>query len=144
MISYQELTDQTDKITELSNVLSILLKDRTICDSKTCCKLFYNYMEHVNQHMQHVESQLYPNLLSNSDTGAKNTVGNFMESSRGIRHLMNSYKKNWCNTKHNSLSIGSKHEKFIEDTDEMFSTILMRIQDEVENLYPMVRKISNA
>jgi len=143
MISYQELNAQTDKITELSNVLSVLLKDRSICDSETCCKIFYNYMDHVNKHMQFVESSLYPNLLSNSTPEAKNTASNFLGSSQGIKLLMSSYKKKWCNTKQGALSIGNKHDQFIADTDDMFATILTRLQDETENLYPIVRKISN-
>lgn len=143
MISYQELNAQNEKIIELSNVLSVLLKDRSICDSETCCKIFYNYMEHVNTHMQRVECDLYPDLLSNSEATARNTASNFMGSSQGIKHIMTGYKKKWCNTKRNGLSIGSKHDEFIKDTDEMFDVILKRIQDEMENLYPMVRKISN-
>ena len=143
MISYQELNTETDKITELSNVLSVLLKDRTICDSDTCCKIFYNYMEHVNNHMQNVEANIYPSLLSNASTDANMIASNFMGSSQGIKHLMSTYIKKWCDKKRQGLSIGAKHDEFIKDTDEMFKTILARIQDEAENLYPMVRKISN-
>jgi len=70
MISYDELNRQNHKITELSNVLSVLIKDRSICDSKTCCKLFYNYMDHVNAHMLKVDSSLYSDLLGQSSTDA--------------------------------------------------------------------------
>ena len=143
MISYQELNTQIDKITELSNVLSVLLKDRTICDTETCCNLFYNYMDHVNNHLQVVESTMYPSLLSNSESEAKNIASNFMGSSQGVKHVMTSYVKKWCDKKHKGLAIGAKHDEFIKDTDDMFEVILNRIQDEAENLYPMVRKISN-
>ena len=141
MISYQELNAQNEKITELSKVLSILLKDRSICDSETCCKMFYNYMDHVNQHMQLVESDLYPSLLNDSTPGAKNTVSNFLGSSQGVRHIMSDYVRKWCNKKQQGLLIGQNHDDFIKDTDDMFESILNRIQDETENLYPMVRKI---
>jgi len=143
MISYQELNTQTDKITELSNVLSVLLKDRTICDSETCCKIFYNYMEHVNNHLQLVESNMYPSLLSNSSSEANKIASNFMGSSQGVKHIMSTYVKKWCDKNRQGLSIGAKHDEFIKDTDDMFEVILTRIQDEAENLYPMVRKISN-
>jgi len=143
MISYEELNTQTDKITELSNVLSVLLKDRTLCDTETCCKIFYNYMEQVNNHMQQVESHMYPNLLSHSSSEANNVASNFMGSSQGVKHIMSTYVKKWCDKKHQGLSIGAKHDEFIKDTDDMFEVILTRIQDEAEKLYPMVRKISN-
>ena len=100
-------------------------------------------MDHVNKHMQLVESDMYPDLLSNPAPAARITVSNFLGSSQGIKHIMSSYKKKWCDSKNTGLSIGAKHDEFIQETDEMFAAILTRIQDEMENLYPIVRKISN-
>jgi len=143
MISYEELNAQNEKITELSNVLSVLIKDRSICDSETCCSIFYNYMDHVNQHMQDVDSNLYTGLLGNSSANAHNTASNFMAGSQEIKKIMNSYVKKWCDKKRKGLSIGAKHALFLKDTDDMFEMILTRVQDEMEKLYPMVRKLSN-
>ena len=144
MISYDELNIQNDKITELSNVLSTLIKDRTLCNSETCCTLFNNYMDHVNEHMKIIESSLYSDLLGSSSVKAKVTVDNFMSNSQSIKLIMNSYVKKWCNKNDQSLSIGSKHDLFVKETDEMFTIILNRIQDEMENLYPMVRSLKIA
>ena len=143
MITYEELNAQNDKITELSNVLSVLIKDRSICDSETCCGIFYKYMNLVNEHMRDVDSNLYTDLLSNASTEANNIATNFMAGSQGIKRIMTSYARKWLNKKNRALSIGAKHELFLKDTDDMFEMILTRLQDEMENLYPMVRKISN-
>ena len=143
MISYEELNIQNEKITELSNVLSVLVKDRSICDSETCCNIFYNYMDQVNEHMHAVDSNLYTDLLSASSSEANNTATNFMAGSQEVKKIMASYAKKWCNKKNHALSIGAKHNLFIKETDEMFEMILNRVQDEMEKLYPMVRKISN-
>jgi len=78
MITYEELNAQNDKITELSNVLSVLIKERSICDSETCGTIFYNYMDKVNQHMHDVDSNLCTDLLGNSSSEAHNTATNFM------------------------------------------------------------------
>lgn len=143
MISYEELNSQNEKITELSNVLSVLIKDRSICDSETCCTIFYNYMDQVNKHIQDVDSNLYTDLLTNSSNEAKNTATNFMAGSQEVKKIMSAYVRKWCNKKKRALSIGGKHELFLKETDEMFEIILNRVQDEMEKLYPMVRKISN-
>ena len=144
MITYDELNTQNDKITELSNVLATLIKDRSLCDSETCCDIFYSYMDHVNKHMQLVESNLYSSLLGASSVEAQVTVDNFMSNSQTIKRIMNSYVKKWCDKKNHSLSIGNKHDTFLRETDEMFTMILNRIQDEMENLYPMVRSLKAA
>ena len=43
MITYDELNVQSHEIIELSNVLSYLLKDRSICYTDTGCEFFYRY-----------------------------------------------------------------------------------------------------
>ena len=143
MISYEELNTQNDKITELSNVLTVLIQDRSICDSETCCNIFYDYMDQVHTHMQIVDTSLYTDLLGHSSSEANNTANNFMAGSQEIKKIMNAYVKKWCDKKCHGLSIGAKHDLFLKDTDDMFEMILSRIQNEMEHLYPMARKIAN-
>ena len=144
MITYDELNTQNDKITELSNVLSVLIKDRSLCDSEVCCKLFYNYMDKIDNHMQLVDRNFYQGLLASSNPEANKIANNFMSGSQEIKRVMKIYVKKWCNKNSHELKIGrGQHERFVHQTDEMFELILDRIQDEMEKLYPMVRKISN-
>ncbi len=143
MISYEELNAQNDKITELTNVLSVLLKERSLCDSETCNNIFYNYMDLVNNHLQIIDSNMYTDLLSDSSIEANNTANNFMAGSQEIKKIMTVYARKWLNKKKHVLSIGAKHTLFLKETDDMFKMILDRIQDEMEKLYPMVRKVSN-
>lgn len=142
MISYEDLYAQNHKITELSNVLSVLLKDRLLCDSDTCTNLFYNYMDLVEGHMKNVDSNLYVDLLRDKSADANNIATNFMSGSQEIKRIMSSYARKWCNKRSHELSIGSQHDTFIKQTDDMFEMVLNRIQDEMEHLYPMVRKIT--
>ena len=142
MTTYEELNEQNHKITELSNVLSILIQDRSMCDTNTCCSLFYNYMDRVNNHMQDVDSNLYSHLLKNPSQDANNMANNFMSGSQEIKRIMKIYVKKWCKKNQHELAIGrDQHDTFIKETDEMFEMILNRVQDEMEHLYPMVRKI---
>jgi transcription termination factor NusB len=144
MITYEELNAQNHKITELSNVISILIKDRLICDSETCCKLFYNYIDRVNEHMRDVDTNLYADLLKHSSSDINNIAKNFMSGSSEIKRIMNTYAKKWCSKNHQELSVGKNHEKFLKETDEMFEMVLNRIQDETEYLYPTIRAVKNS
>ena len=142
MINYDSLFEQNHKITELSNILSTLIQDRSICDTDTCCKLFYDYMEQVETHIHDVDSQLYTPLLRASSNEANNIANNFMSGSQEIKRIVNRYTKKWCNKKNHGLSIGAKHDEFLSETDDMFEMILTRVQNEMEHLYPMARKIT--
>ncbi len=142
MITYAELNQQNDKITELSNVLSTLLKDRTMCSNSACCDLFSQYIDQVKQHLDLVDKNLYGELLSHSDQDIKHMVSNFMSGSQEIRRITNRYIKDWCPTMRAESLAVANHERFYEDTEKMFNLILQRIQDETEKLYPLIRELS--
>ncbi len=141
MVSYAVLNEQNHRITELSNVLAYLIQDRAMCDSRTCCDLFFNYMENVQNHMKLVDSNLYGELLNHPSNEINNTAKNFMSGSQEIRRIVKRYNKKWCDKKSHDLSIGKQYAKFLVESDQMFSIVLDRIQDETEHLYPLSRRI---
>lgn len=139
MITYDELNTQSHEITELSNVLSYLLKDRSMCDTDTCCQLFYRYGEKIQAHLDTVD-HTYTTLLTSHDENAKEIARNFMGGSQEIKRIFAQYKKRWCERRKDRLHVGD-HREFLEETDEVFDLILNRIQDEIEQLYPLIRTI---
>lgn len=142
MITYEQLNEQNHQIVELSNVLSYLFQDRSMCDTVTCCDLFFRYIEKVNEHMDLVENNLYGPLLANNDNNIKNTARNFMSGGQEIRHILKAYQKTWCKRSKNYINVGSSHEEFLKETDEIFGLVLDRIQRETERLYPLIREIT--
>lgn len=144
MVSYEKLNEQNHKITELSNILSVLTQDRLLCDSETCSKLFYEFMNQVKEHIQEVDSNMYLDLLKHPDQEVNNIANNFMSGSQEIKRIMKRYERKWCNKRKQEINIGAQHDKFLSETDEMFDMILGRIQGEMEHLYPTVRKINDS
>lgn len=144
MVSYQDLYEQNDKITELSNILTVLIQDRMLCDSQTCSLLFNDYIDHVKDHIREVDSNMYLDLLKHPSKEVNNLANNFMSGSQEIKRIMKRYEKKWCNRRKKELTIGAQHDRFLTETDEMFDMILSRIQGEMEHLYPTVRKITNS
>lgn len=142
MITYAELNEQNHRITELSNVLCYLLKDRSMCDTASCCDLFYNYVELVKEHIDTVDKNMYSDLLKSDDEKISNAARNFMSGSIEIKKILKEFSNKWCHIKNkNSLKI-KDHEVFLEETNQLFDIVLQRIQDETEHLYPLVRKLA--
>ena len=145
MITYKELNEQNHRITELSNVLRYILRDRSMCDTRTCCDLFGNYMTQVKEHIEIVDKNMYSDLLASPDEKVNNVAKNFMSGSVEVKKILQKFGKQWCPSKGNAtgdLKI-KDHEKFLNAMDELFDIVLQRILDETEHLYPLVRSLGN-
>ena len=142
MVTYEELNKQNHRITELSNVLRYLFKDRSMCDTDSCCSLFYNYVDLLKKHIEMVDREMCSELLKSRDVKISNVAKNFMSGSVEIKKILNNFSRQWCPVKAaGSLKI-KDHEKFQHHTDELFDMTLRRILDETEHLYPLIRSLS--
>mgnify|MGYP000461721875 FL=1 len=141
MVSYEELHEQNHKITELTNILEHLLGDRSLCDSKVTCELFFDYVNTVKDHLAVTDSAMYSKLLGSGDQKMSNVANRFMGGSREINRIFSAYLKRWCKVKSRTLVI-REYDAFMRDTEEMFAMVLDRIQDETEHLYPAVQRLT--
>ncbi len=143
MITYKNLNEQNHRITELSNVLRYLLRDRSMCDTQTCCDLFSNYMTQVKEHIDTVDKNMYSDLLASPDEKVNNVAKNFMSGSVEVKKILQSFSKQWCPSRGNNDFMIKDHDHFLKAMDELFDIVLQRIQDETEHLYPLVRSIGS-
>jgi hemerythrin-like domain-containing protein len=141
MVSFTELNQQNDTITELSNVLCHLIDERSVCDLKVTCDLFFSYVDRVKEHLDLEERELYQSMLLHSDQSTRNIANKFLSGSGEIKRVFGQYLKRW--SKNKELRIDD-HDQFVKDTREMFQLVLNRIEDEVEHLYPTVRVVQVA
>ena len=141
MITYAELNEQNHRITELTNVLSYLFKDRSMCDTGSCCDLFYRYVSLVKKHIEMVDKDMYSDLLKSPDEKINNVARNFMSGSVEIKRILKDFTKRWCPTKKKDTLHINEHALFMKDTEELFEIVLQRILDETEHLYPLVRSL---
>jgi hypothetical protein len=140
MVTFAELHAQNHKITELSNVFLYLIRDRAMCDTEVACDLFFDYAKKVREHVDLVDKQLCGRLISYPDQAVKNTADRFMSGSAEIKRIFASYLKDWCSEKHKELNVRN-HERFVQETNQMFTLVLERIQRETEHLYPLIRRL---
>jgi succinate dehydrogenase flavin-adding protein (antitoxin of CptAB toxin-antitoxin module) len=142
MISYEHLHNENHSITELSNVLLYLFRERTMCDTETCCELFHRFTDKVREHIDMVDSNLYSRLLTHDDHEIQAVARNFMSGSLEIKKIMATYLKDWCPKKKGETMKIGEYERFLQESEDMFNMVLERIQDETEKLYPLVRELS--
>ena len=142
MVSYKDLNEQNHRITELTNVLSYLFKDRAMCDTDSCCTLFQNYVTLVQQHIDTVDKNMYSDLLGSPDEKVNNVAKNFMSGSVEVKKILRDFERHWCPVKNKGELKIKDHPEFLQATDELFEIILQRIQDETEHLYPLVRSLN--
>jgi hypothetical protein len=140
MVTFAELHAQNHKITELSNVFLYLIKDRAMCDTEVACDLFFDFTKKVREHVELVDKQLCGRLISHPDQAVKNTANRFLSGSAEIKRIFASYLRDWCSEKHKELNVRN-HERFVEETNQMFTLVMERIQRETEHLYPLIRKL---
>lgn len=140
MITFDELNKQNDKITQLSNILERLIQDRLSCDNPVVTDLFFRYRDEVKHHLDLQDKHIYAGLLASNDPSVNNTAKLFISGSSEIKKIFDRYLHCWCKKKGHMI-IGD-HEKFVTETEEMFHLVLKRVQDEVEHLYPMIRKVN--
>ena len=143
MTTDEDLHAENHDITELSNVLLYLFKERSMCDTGTCCDLFYRYTEKVKHHIDTVDKNMYSQLLTHEDHDIQKLARNFMSGSQEIKKIIASYIKTWCPKKKADTLAIAEYDKFLKESEEMFELILERIQNETEKLYPLVRELDN-
>ena len=113
-----------------------------MCDTKSCCDLFYNYVDQVKKHIDTVDTNMYSDLLNSNDEKTSNAAKNFMSGSVEIKKILKDFSKRWCDGKNkNTLKI-KDHQAFLKETNQVFDIILQRLLDETEHLYPLVRSIA--
>ncbi len=140
MVTFQELNEQNHKISEMSNILEVLIQDRLACDNAIVSELFFRYVRAVKEHLELEDKSVYTCLITNKDSEINNTAKLFMSGASEIKRIFDHYLRKW--TRHKKLHI-SDHEKFVKETEEMFEMVFNRVQDESEKLYPLLRKIED-
>ena len=135
MISIDDLHQQNHQIAELAKTLSYLFQDREMCDTSIACELFERYRDKFDAHITN-NREIYTSLLKAHDGSAHKVADRFLEGEKELKRLFKNYQRKWCK---NGLQV-SNHDKFLQETSDMFDLVWDRIQAENEQLYPLVRK----
>ncbi|QEP44557.1 hypothetical protein D5085_16300 [Ectothiorhodospiraceae bacterium BW-2] len=139
MGTLQQLQQQSQHIDELCRVLNVLIKEPSVCQTTLCHEMFDSFRDNIKNHLTLEESSLYAQMLAHSDHDIQQLAGRFKENSREIKKLFMQYEKRWC--KNGISKVKDKNrEEFIQETTDMFSVILKRIEAESNDFFPIAER----
>ena len=140
MIDLSELHAQNHRLTEISNVLLYLARDRALCDTDTARQLFLDYVKESQQHLERVDRLVKKRMLAASDPCTQNLARKITADSSFLRHTIQDYRAHWSDERQKPMHIRDHHD-FVSDTRDLFDLFLDRIQRETELLYPLLRNL---
>ena len=138
MTSISKLRSQNGEICELSRVLSILVRDNSVCDTQIVRELFRRFVDSVLHHLAMEEGTLYAKLLNHQDSDLNNLSSKYLENSADLKRFFLKYQRQWCKA---SIQLDGNDE-FVEDTNALLRLILQRMSAENEEFFPAVDRVS--
>jgi hypothetical protein len=127
MSSLKELKQQHTIILELISVLSILLRDSSVCHTETVKELYERMILQLEEHLNSKDKTISA-LLAHQDEQIRKTAQGFLGGAKIIHTIFNKYRRSW--RLHQERC--DKHEAFLKDTTEFFDFMVKHIHDEEE------------
>jgi hemerythrin-like domain-containing protein len=137
METLKQLEKQNSEISELCEVLQVLLADNSICDTNIARELFQRFTGKVKEHLSLEDNTLYAKMLAHKDTQINSLTTRYLTNSRELQRVFLDYEKQWCK---DGVKV-SGNDAFIRETHGIFSMIRERIRAESEEFFPAVNAV---
>ena len=136
MIPVNEFREENTAITELCQVLGVLLTDEKLVTNPIVCELFDRFRDKVAAHLLHQDREAYGKLLRDSGKEAGALASAFIANTHELKKLIAAYNKKWCRNRPSADTAG----KFQQQTTEIFSLVNQRLEMEEEKLFPFLEQ----
>lgn len=135
--SLDQLKEQNQEISQLCDVLCVLVKEPSLSTNPFVQQLMTRFKEKVWIHLVFEDNNFYSTLLSSNDEKVRETARAFHDSSKDIKHRFSEFIRHCCNTSESD----SHYNTFSEQSHEVFALIRNRIAYENEHIFPLVEKM---
>lgn len=134
MYTLSELKKQNQEISDLIEVINVLIRDKQLISNPVVCDLITRFNEKVWMHLVFEENSIYSEMIRHHNPQINQLVDQFHESARDIRRDFSGYMKQWCQVS------GADHHKqaFCEQTEAILDKVRDRIQFESQHMFPIV------
>ncbi|MFK5915120.1 MAG: hemerythrin domain-containing protein [Woeseiaceae bacterium] len=137
MYSLEELKEQNQEISQLCDVLSVLMEQPSLHDNPFVCELMKRFKEKVWVHLVFEDNTIYATLLHTGDEKTSNTAKAFHDSAKEIKHRFSGFVRHWCSQPNSD----SEHNELSNESREIFTLIKERITYENEEVFPLVENM---
>lgn len=136
MYSLDELKEQNKEISQLCDVLSVLMEQPSLHSNPFVCDLMTRFKEKVWVHLVFEDNTIYAALLHTGDEKISDTAKAFHDSAKEIKHRFSGFVRHWCSLP----GTNSEHEMLSKESREIFTLIRERIAYEDEKIFPLVEQ----
>ncbi|TNF38527.1 MAG: hemerythrin domain-containing protein [Gammaproteobacteria bacterium] len=136
MYTLDELKRQNQEITDLVDILSVLMQHPHLRKNPFVCDLVSSFNEKVWMHLVFEENTIYCELARHHNPDISNIAKKFHDTSRQVKKHFSHYVKLWCQTSANKAD----QETFLEESQKVFDLVRERIRFENDEMFPLVEK----
>ena len=133
MYTISELKKQNQEISDLVEVLTVLLNENNLIHNPLVCDLVCRFNEKVWMHLVFEDDSLYAELAKHHNPDISSIAKQFHDCTKEIKKEFSQYMKLWCKVS------GADHHKqaFCDQTSDMLKKVKERIEFETEKMFPM-------
>lgn len=136
MYSLDDLKKQNQEISDLCDVLSVIMTHQSLHKNPYVRELMARFKEKVWVHLVFEDNTFYTALLHSHDENVINTARAFHESAKEIKHCFSTFVRHW-----NTIpDASSDHDVLSKECGAIFSLIKERIAYEEEKIFPLVEQ----
>lgn len=134
MYSLEELKQQNLEISQLCDVLAVLMEKATLKDNPYVAELMSRFKEKVWMHLVFEDKTIYATLLNSNDEKIRSVANAFHVSAKEIKHRFSVFVRHWCAK---SLTI-EEYSSLSKESLEIIGLIRERIAYENTHMFPLV------
>lgn len=134
MYSLDELKNQNQEISQLCDVLGVLMEQPSLHNNPFVEDLMARFKEKVWMHLVFEDNTLYAGLLKHPDQITSETVKAFHDSGRDIKHRFTVFVKHWRTI----ASTDEEHDELSKECCDIFNMIRERVVYENQQVFPLL------
>lgn len=134
MYSLDELKKQNQEISDLCDVLAVVMEQPALHDNPFVCELMSRFKEKVWMHLVFEDNTLYVALLHNENKNISQMAKAFHDSAKEIKHHFSGFVRQLCN----APATEAEHQSLITESSRIFSLIRERVEYENTKIFPLV------
>lgn len=108
-------------------------------NAETAHRLLCSLADKMKEHLAETNRQLYPEMLTHQDPNVKSVAWGFINGEKPLRKLFDDYHKKWLKDCDFQFT-----QEFIQESNEVFSNILRRIEREENVLFPKLEHLGDS
>ena len=134
MYSIDDLKKQNQEISQLCDVLSVLMEQESLHDNPFVLELMKLFKEKVWVHLVFEDNTIYAAMLHSNNEDVRSTAKTFHESAKEIKHHFSDFVRQAKATPNTN----SEHQQLSKSSNEIFELIRRRIDYENQKIFPLV------